>query len=205
MARLFLVRHGQTDANRDGLALGRSDIPLNELGVSQARCLAEALADEPFAAVYASPLQRTRQTADEVVADRDIDVEVDKSLIEMDVGEMDGLTFSEVRERFPGFLREWSSSHGPAHRMPGGERLIDVHSRAVEFLDRVMERRPERSTCAVTHNFVILTMLAHVLGIDLASFRRLRHAVAAISVLEVASDRWRVVSVNDTRHLESSG
>ena len=205
MSRLFLVRHGQTDANRDGLALGRLDIPLNELGLSQVRSLAEALADEPFVAVYASPLQRTRQTADEIVADRDIDVQVDESLIEMDVGEMDGLTFREVRERYPDFLRTWMSPDGPTHRMPGGERLIDVHSRAISFLDRVMQRHPEGSACAATHNFVILTTIAHVLGIDLASFRRLRHAIAAISVIEIDGDRWRVARMNDTRHLEIFG
>ena len=202
MARLFLVRHGQTDANRDGLALGRLDISLNELGLSQVRRVAGALADEPFAAVYTSPLQRTRQTADEIVADRDLDIQVDESLIEMDVGEMDGLTFREVRERYPDFLQTWMSPEGPTHRMPGGERLVDVHSRAVNFLDHVMQRHPEESTCAVTHNFVILTTLVHVLGIDLASFRRLRHAVAAISVLEVEGDRWRIARMNDTRHLE---
>lgn len=202
MTRLFLVRHGQTDANRDGLALGRADVPLNEFGVSQARCLARALADEPFAAIYTSPLQRTRQTAREIVADRRIDVGVDMELIEMEVGEMDGLTFGEVRKRYPDFLRIWTSPDGPTHRMPGGERLVDVHARAAEFLDRSMRLHPDESACAVTHNFVILTMLVHVLGVDLASFRRLRHSVAAISVLEVEGGRWRIVRMNDTRHLE---
>ena len=205
MTRLFLVRHGQTDANRDGLALGRSDVLLNEFGVSQARCLAKALANEPFAAIYTSPLQRTRQTARDIVADRRVDVDVDTDLIEMEVGEMDGLTFGEVRKRYPDFLRIWTSPDGPTHRMPGGERLLDVHSRAVEFLDRMMQRHREGMICAVTHNFVILTMLIQVLGVDLASFRRLRHSVAAISVLEVEGDRWRIVRMNDTRHLEKLG
>ena len=124
MTRLYLVRHGETDANRDGLALGRANVLLNERGVWQAGRLRERLEDEPFAAVYSSPLSRTRKTAEMIAADREIDVTTDEALVEMDVGELDGLTFAEVRERHPNLLQRWVSADGPEERLPGGERQL---------------------------------------------------------------------------------
>ncbi|MCH8814897.1 MAG: histidine phosphatase family protein [Chloroflexi bacterium] len=199
---LYLVRHGETDANRDGLALGRADVPLNECGLGQAERLREALKNEPFAAIYSSPLSRTLKTAEVITVTRGLDVTVEKSLVEMDVGDLDGLTFAEVRERYPSLLERWTSPDGPNERLPGGERLLDVHARATEFLNRIRELHPTDSVCAVTHNFVILTILADVLVGGIGSFRRLRHSVAAISVLEVEGSRWRVVRMNDTSHLD---
>jgi len=202
VTRLYLVRHGETDANRDGLALGRANVLLNERGVWQAGRLRERLEDEPFAAVYSSPLSRTRKTAEMIAVDREIDVTTDEALVEMDVGELDGLTFAEVRERHPNLLQRWVSADGPEERLPGGERLLDVSARATEFLNGIRELHPAELVCAVTHNFVILTILADVLGIGIGSFRQLRHSLAAVSELEADGSRWRIVRMNDTTHLD---
>ena len=200
--RLFLVRHGETESNRRGLALGRDDVPLNEKGRSQAQRLGRALAREPLAAVYSSPLRRTLDTARAVAAPHGLDVTIDERLIEMDIGEAEGLTFAEVGSRFPGLMANWVGPSGPTHPMPGGERLLDVQQRAWPLLDDLAARHAEQTVAAVTHNFVILTLLARVLGLDLAQFRRLRHSVAAISVLDVTPRRVSLVRMNDTCHLE---
>lgn len=200
--RLFVVRHGETESNRKGLALGRADVPMNDLGKEQAVRVAGALRNEPIAAVYTSPLSRTRETADRIGDALGIDAQIDESLIEMDVGELDGLEFADVRERYPGFIETWLSSDGPDHPMPGGESLRDVRDRAWRFVERAAETHRDETVCAVTHNFVILTMLASALGTDLGSFRSLRHAVAAISVLEWDGKVWRVAKMNDTCHLD---
>lgn len=200
--RLFLVRHGETESNRRGLALGRADVPMNDLGKAQAARLAEALRSEPIAAVYTSPLSRTRETARLIADALGLDVQIDDSLVEMDVGELDGLEFADVRERYPGFIETWLSQDGPDHPMPGGESLREVRDRAWRFVERSAKAHGTETVCAVTHNFVILTMLASALGIDLGSFRRLRHAVAAISLLEWDGKVWRVAKMNDTCHLD---
>jgi len=202
VTRLYLVRHGETDANRDGLALGRANVPLNERGVWQAERLRETLEDEPFAAVYSSPLSRTRKIAEMIASEHSLDVTIEEALVEMDVGELDGLTFAEVRERHLGLLQRWSSADGPGERLPGGERLLDVSARATEFLNGVRDLHPAELVCAVTHNFVILTILADVLGIGIRSFRQLRHSLAAVSELEADGSRWRIVRMNDTSHLD---
>lgn len=200
--RLFLVRHGETESNRLGLALGRDDVPLNERGLWQAERLARALAGEPLAAVYASPLRRALDTARAVAAPLGLEVQVEQRLIEMDIGEADGLTFAEVRSRYPGLLEAWASEEGPTKAMPGGERLVDVQERAWSALNDLAARHGEETAVAVTHNFVILSLLVRVLGIELAQFRRLRHSVGAVSVLDVGPKRIMLVRLNDTCHLE---
>ncbi|MDO8612455.1 MAG: histidine phosphatase family protein [Dehalococcoidia bacterium] len=200
--RLFLVRHGETESNRLGLALGRNDVPLNEQGALQAEQLAAALSREPLAAVYASPLRRTLETARAVAGAHGLEVAVEERLIEMDIGELDGLTFAEVRMRYPGLLEEWMSGPGPNMPMPGGERLVDVQERAWAAVTELAARHAEEAVAAVTHNFVILSLLTKVLGIELSQFRRLQHAVAAVSVVDFTSKRTLVVRMNDTCHLE---
>ena len=202
--RLFLVRHGETESNRQGLALGRADVPLNDLGRKQAGQLASAFADEPLLAVYSSPLQRTIDTARPIAAAHDLTVAIEPAFIEMDVGEVEGLTFSELRERYPQLLETWGSAQGPQSPMPGGERLLDVQQRAIRAVQSLATRHADGDVCVVTHNFVILSLLADALAIDLAGFRRLRHAVGAITTLELRAGRpARVLRLNDTCHLRA--
>ncbi len=203
---LYLVRHGQTESNRKGLALGRADVPLNDAGRRQAERVAAALADEPLAAVYSSPLLRTMDTARAIAGLHALDVSVEDGLVEMDIGEADGLSFAEVRERFPGLLEAWVSADGPVQPMPGGERLTDVQQRAWAAVQALAARHHDRpAVCAVTHNFVILGLLCSVLGLELARFRHLRHSVGAISLVDVSPARVRLLRLNDTCHLEGVG
>lgn len=201
---LYLVRHGETESNRAGLALGRADVPLNERGLWQAGRLAEALASERFAAIYTSPLMRARQTADAIAERHGLSPVIEPGLIEMDIGEVEQLPFAEVRSRYPGLLEAWAGAAGPNQAMPGGERLIDVQERAWRTVRSLSTRHAEETVCAVTHNFVILTVLATALGTDLAHFRRIRHGLAAVSVIEMTGDRVRVRRMNDSCHLDGA-
>jgi probable phosphoglycerate mutase len=202
--RLILVRHGETDSNKASLALGRDDVELNETGRWQAQRLAEALQGQPIAAVYSSPLRRALDTARAIAERHHLTVEVDDGLIEMDIGEMDGLTFQQVRERYPQFLQIWLGGRAAYEPMPGGERLVDVQGRAWSALERICGSWIQETVAVVTHNFVLLTILCRVLGLELADFRRLRHSIAAVSVLQVQDGQMTVLSMNDTCHLEAA-
>jgi broad specificity phosphatase PhoE len=201
--RLILVRHGETSSNKARLALGRADIELNEHGRWQAQRLAASLKHEPIAAIYSSPLKRALATAEPIASSHGLEVQVDDGLIEMDIGEMEGLTFQQMRERHPQFLQAWLGDRAAHEAMPGGECLLDVQERAWQAIERIRERHEQRTVAAVTHNFVILTLICRVLGLELADFRRLRHSLAAKSVLEMGRDRAVVVGFNDTCHLEA--
>ena len=201
--RLFLVRHGETESNRLNLVLGRDDVPLNERGLWQAERVGRALAREPLAAVYSSPLRRTLDTARAVAAPHGLAVQIEQGLVEMDIGEADGLTFAEVRSRYPGLLEAWASEEGPNEPMPGGERLVDVQERAWAAVQDIAARHADETVVAVAHNFVILSLLVRVLGIRLGQFRRLRHSLAAVSVVDFLPARVLLVRLNDTCHLEA--
>ncbi|MFQ6019590.1 MAG: histidine phosphatase family protein, partial [Dehalococcoidia bacterium] len=156
--RLILVRHGETDANARRLALGRADVPLNARGRWQARRLAQALRRQPIAAVYSSPLARALDTARPIADGHGLTVVAEPGLIEMDIGEAEGLSFAEVRARFPEIQEGWASSDGPNQPMPGGERLLDVQARAWGAIERLCRRHREETVVAVSHNFVILSL-----------------------------------------------
>jgi broad specificity phosphatase PhoE len=203
--RLLLVRHGETYYNYNFLALGRADLPLTDTGRRQAECLREAFASTYLDAIYSSPLVRARETAARIAETQGIDVHVEDGLIEMDIGDVEGLTFPEIREKFPALAENWGGADGPTFQMLGGERLIDVQGRAIETIEGLAACHPDQTTCLVTHNFVILSFVASVLDIELADFRRLRHGVAAITEVDVRPGRSRVIRLNDTCHLHGLG
>jgi broad specificity phosphatase PhoE len=203
--RVILARHGETAANRDGLGLGLQDPPLTEKGRLQADALAEALAAAKVEAIYSSPLRRALDTAAAIASHHGLEVLVDEGLTEMNVGELDGLTFDEMRARYPDFLSRWVSEEAGTLKMPGGECLQDVQDRALECLRRLTERHERGPIVLVTHNFTIHMLLCHSLNMAICDFRRLRHDLAAFSTLEVRNRRSLVIQMNDTCHLLARG
>ena len=202
--RLILIRHGETPSNAQQLALGHADVPLTERGRSQADALASALgggAHGTIAAIYASPLQRALETARPLAEALGLEVRVEPRLIEMDVGEVEGLAFGELRERYPDFLREWRSDGLADVPMPGGETLRHVQDRAWASIESLRERHSDETVAVVTHNFVLLALLCRALDLPLARFRSLRHELAAISVVDLAPERMTVLALNDRCHL----
>jgi broad specificity phosphatase PhoE len=152
---IALVRHGQTDFNRDGRLQGTSDIPLNETGIAQAHAAARLLADGPSSgarwdAVVSSPLLRAAVTADIIAAELGLEVE-DRypSLIERSYGEAEGLTKEEAVERFG---TDW----------PGEEDFGDLQRRAVAAVDDVAGRSGADALVIVTHGTFIRAFADHV-------------------------------------------
>jgi broad specificity phosphatase PhoE len=203
--RLLLIRHAETGQNRDGVGQGRADNPLSELGCKQAEALADALSNERLDAIYASPLQRAGQTAAAIAARHALSVIAEADLIEMDIGEMEGLTGPQLRERHPDFLRAWMSERVGSVKMPGGESLEQVQSRAGAAIDRIMAAAGTGTVAAVSHNFVVLSLLCRFLALPLKDFRRLRHSVAGLTIVEVVGSRHTVVRFNDVCHLQRAG
>src|SRR3989337_4449333 len=127
--RLILARHGETESNRERLALGREDVPLNEKGRLQAAALARSLEGLSVAAVYSSPLARAYDTARAVADPFGLEVQVEDRLIEMDIGEMEGLTPKELQAEHADFIRRWFTAEAATVPMPGGENPPAVQGR----------------------------------------------------------------------------
>lgn len=200
--KVVLVRHCETDRNRDGLVQGRADPSLNATGRRQAARIAARLADMPLDAIYSSPLLRARETAAAIAATRARTVQVEPALVELDVGEMDGLTGAQMRERYPGFLDTWLAGPEATTRLPGGESLEDVQQRAWAFLEGIRDRGELEAVACVTHHFVSLSIVCRALHLPLTRIRRIRQALGSFSIVEFRGERIQVLKLNETWHLE---
>ena len=197
---LILVRHGETETNRLGKIQGVSEIPLNVRGIEQAAAAARVLEEEKPFALYASPLRRAVQTADAIVSRTGIGAITEHGLIEMDVGEFEGLTGRQLRERFPEVMQSWDDDAFWTV-MPGGESLAMVRERAWKTVTALADVHVDGKVVAVTHNFTIQMILCAALGMPPNNFRRLRVDLGSITRLSVSSERTVQVSVNETGHL----
>jgi broad specificity phosphatase PhoE len=145
---ILLVRHGETDWNRERRWQGHADPPLNEAGRRQAEQLAETLLADPPAAVYSSDLLRARETAEAVTARLGLPLVLDPRLREADVGEWSGLTTPEIEERYPA---------GAARRLAGGtgwergETYEQLRERVLEALHEIAAANDGRRVLVVTH------------------------------------------------------
>jgi broad specificity phosphatase PhoE len=182
---LLLARHGETDWNRDGRWQGHADTALNALGREQARELAESLAGEPLAAVYASDLSRARETAEIVARARGLPVVIDERLREINFGAWEGLTTPEVEERFPEAVEAWRMNDG-FHEFTGGETYDVMGARVVAALEEIARAHPGEQVLVVLHGGPIRGLLAHAAGISYREQRRLRAHLANCDVIRVA-------------------
>jgi phosphoserine phosphatase len=201
--RIFLVRHGETEWNRIGRFQGRNDQPLNEKGRRQAQALAEALRNENFIALYASPLPRSLETAGFIKSFHSAAPLIEEPrLVEMDLGEFEGMEGRLWMVEHKDFVEAWAKNPG-AVRMPGGENLEEVQFRAVEALKAVTARHEAGSTLLLcSHNFVLLTILCHALEIPLDRFREVKKGTASYSILSWVEGRFRVEILNERSHLK---
>ena len=197
---LYLVRHGQTAHNRDGVGLGRDDIPLTELGEQQAAALGTLFAQRPLDRVICSPLRRASETAVALAGKSAVPLDVDPALTEMDVGATEGLSFAEMDVRFPEFLAAWRGDHPEDVDMPGGESLRDVATRLEPLVARLRRGGPG-TLVVVSHNFVLKVLLCELLGLPLNQFRVFTIDVASLSTITIERGRLNIKALNDCCHL----
>jgi broad specificity phosphatase PhoE len=174
---LLLVRHGRTDANAQGLLLGRLDPPLSDEGRAQAAALAARIPRD--ARVIASPLLRTRQTAEAF----GLPFDIDERWIELDYGELDGLALRDV----PADLwREWRAD--PAFAPPGGESLAALGVRVRAACTELVDEIREHDVVVVSHVSPIKAAIAWALGAgDDLSWRLF---VQVASIARIGADQW---------------
>jgi probable phosphomutase (TIGR03848 family) len=196
---VILLRHGRTTANAGGVLAGWTPgVQLDETGVAQVQAVGERLAKVPLAAVVSSPLERCRQTADAVVAGRDVPVQDDDRLGEARYGDWTGRTIKELAKD-P--LWKVVQQHPSAAVFPGpeGEGLAQTQARAVAAVrDWNARLGPDAVWLACSHGDVIKAVLADALGLHLDQFQRLVVDPASISVITYTETRPFVVRVNDT-------
>jgi 2,3-bisphosphoglycerate-dependent phosphoglycerate mutase len=184
---VILARHGESDWNAAGRWQGHTDRPLTDRGRRQAKELARRLAHVPLDAVYASDLNRARETAAAVAEPRGLEVEGLPELREVDVGSWAGLTRQEVEERFPDGFQRWL---GWEVGWDDGETYEEMGVRVAGAVRRLAARHAGGRILVVSHGGSVRALHATAAGVDVTSYRRLHPVTpnADLSALLVDPD-----------------
>lgn len=193
---VLLVRHGQTPTTGKLLPGRAPGLHLADTGLEQARRAAERLGVlARIDAVYASPLERTRETAAPIAAARNLKVQIDKGLLECDFGQWTGAELKQLMK-----LPEWNTvQRAPStFTFPGGESFTAMQSRIVGAIDRLRERHQGGVIVCVSHADPIKAAVAHALGTHLDLFQRIVISPCSVSAIAYHAGGPVVLTVNST-------
>jgi len=196
---LYLVRHGESEANATGRFAGQTDSPLTELGRRQAEIVADTLAKIPFDRVASSDLSRARDTAAAIARRHGVPVEAFPELREIDVGEAAGRAFEDLRQRpdwTPEGFVQW----------PGGESLEAALRRTTTLIDRLVAESPGKRLCIVGHGGTTRILVSHFLGMLPKLYRHpTPSANTNITVVHTDGITYRVEALFEDKHLGAAG
>lgn len=203
MTELLLIRHGETDHNRQWRFQGQIDVPLNATGRAQAERLAQRLADEPLDALVSSDLQRARGTAEPLLARRALPLALDARWREQAFGVLEGLEVPKVPETHPELWAAWSR-HEADHAPPGGESYRAFHARVMQAIRALAEAHPGRRVAVFTHGGVLDMAWREAHGLPLAGPRSCAIPNTGINRLRWTGERLEILQWADAAHLEEA-
>jgi broad specificity phosphatase PhoE len=204
--RIFLVRHGATVLTAEDRFAGATDVPLSDEGREQAARLAARLGGEKMAAVYASPMGRTMETARIIAGPQKLHVTPREGLREISHGHWEQMTRHEVEEKFPGEAAAWDKD--PYTFAPeGGESGLAVTARALPALLDIVRAHPGANVLVVSHKGTIRLLLSSLLGFDPRRYRdNLDQNPCALNIVDFKDPvRARLTLFNDTSHYAEAG
>jgi len=196
--RLYLVRHAESTWNAEGRVQGQADPPLSERGLTQAAQLAYRFRGDTITALYASTLQRARQTAERIAKAADLPVRFDDRLKEHNLGLFTGLIWTEIVAQYPEFAKSWMEQ---ALDMPGGEKHVAFRRRAAGVMQDIVAQHSEGKIVVVSHGGILGEYLAYLLGLDPDRRHPFRFDNASVSIVEVGGVMSRLHRLNDVSHL----
>lgn len=186
MTTLLLIRHGETDYNRNGKMAGRMPgVPLNEKGRKQAEAVATALAKAPIKTIYSSPIERAQETASYLSKTIGLEVRIAEGINETDIGEWTGRSVKQCAR-----TKLWQTViHKPSElTFPGGESFAGIQQRASAELRAIAERHPDELVACFTHADIIRLVVANFLEMPLDAFQRLGSDNCSITVVHFGKE-----------------
>lgn len=204
--RLFIVRHGETQWNREGRFQGQQDTDLSAHGLAQGDRVADFLSNHRFEAVVSSPLKRARITGEKIAnACKCKNFETMEGLSEIHHGDWEGLLSSEVRKTWPGILELWHTlPHTVVMPGDGGESLRTVQLRSLASIDAIATKY-EGDVCITAHDAVIKMLLCHFLDSPLSSFWNFQIANCSLTIAELRPDKAPRISLMGNAHYLEEG
>ena len=200
MTELVLIRHGETDMNRELRFQGQVDVSLNAVGHAQARRLADRLAGEPADAVVVSDLLRACQTAAPISGGLAIPYVTDAGLREQAFGRVDGMRVEDIQREHPQAWAGWLR-FDEDFAMPEGESTRAFHARVMESLQRLVAAHPQQTVVVVTHGGVLDMIYRTARSLGLSGPRQSEIPNAGLNRIRVRDGAMEILTWADTRHL----
>jgi probable phosphoglycerate mutase len=200
MTQILLVRHAVNDYVKTGRLAGWTPgVHLNEECLAQAAALGKRLEEVPLSAIYSSPLERTVETAEAILQYHpSLNLQLEDKIGELDYGKWQGGEFRKLSQK----KRWYTIQHFPSRvQFPHGETIRAAQARAVDVMEKLVERHENKLVVVVSHADIIKLILAHYLGMHLDMYQRLNIAPASVSVMMLGQDRPMIELMNDTSHL----
>lgn len=200
MTTILLIRHAVNDFVKTGKLAGRMEgVHLNQEGIAQAEALGRRLAEAPLCGIYASPIERTMETAAAIAKHHPtIALQTHPEITEVEYGDWQGMAINELAKR-----KMWAlvQEYPSRARFPNGETMRGVQTRIVNAIEALAQQRPEQMIALVFHADLIKMALAHYLGMHLDVFQRIVISPASISTLHLSHSRPFIIGMNDIAHL----
>ncbi len=205
MTTVILVRHGESEANIQGVFAGHYNIPLTEKGHAQAEATARFLSQYPIDKIYASDLRRAYCTAEHIAAKKDLPVISEPGLREINGGKWEAVPFRALAERFPEDYAHWCSNLA-ACRCPGGESIAELQSRIRHTIEMLVAQNPGKMICLATHATPIRVMKCIWEGWSLSEIANIPWVSnASVSIVEYRErGAFRILCYGADSHLEGS-
>lgn len=199
--RLILVRHGETNWNKEGRYQGQIDTDLSERGLEQGRALGKALEHVPIDEFYSSQLKRARMTAEFCAAYHgNKSVQIDERLQEIAHGTWEGLLAEEVNKNYAELLTAWRDQPASV-QMPEGEDLQTLAVRSMEAFTEIAQANIGKTVLVAAHDATNKVIICKLLNADLNSFWQVKQDNTCINVIEYENGMWRIVLLNSTQHM----
>ncbi len=204
-SRIFLIRHGETNWNKEGRFQGQIDIPLNKNGKDQAKKTFEYLKNINFNKAFSSSMNRPYETA-KIILQKNQALKIIKidSLIEISHGLWEGKLESEIKQEWPNLLDKWHDKPEEV-MMPEGESIKDVSDRSKKaFTDICLSQNDNDQTLLVAHDAVNKTLICNILGIDYSNIWMIKQGNGGITVIDIFKDPEKdniISALNITTHL----
>ncbi len=199
--KLIIVRHAETDWNKELKYQGQQDIVLNDTGKEQAVKLSNYLSDSNIDTIYSSNLKRAYSTAKKINKFHNLKIKQEKELREIDFGKWEGMTYSKIKAHYPEILKKWNQNP-TLISPPAGEDLKRFKLRIVNVFAEIVEENREKNILVVTHGGAIKAYLTFILGIPLYNYWQFNISSTGISIINVYEEKYIIKSLNIIEHLK---
>ena len=196
MGQIIFLRHGQAKNNTDRILAGRTPgVPLTDTGIKQAEQTGKLLEDMNISAIYSSPIQRAKHTAEIVGEHNSVDVIIDDRLIELDMGKFTGVPYDEIFSSHGNvFMKFYNGELEIAHN--GVETFADVKKRVLGIVDHVIEKHPDQNVVLVTHMDPIKAMLSTIVDLSSTNLFELIIANASLNIFREQDHKFSLSGIN---------